>query len=129
MITVSIVSTVGIAARSKSLDALRDTLADFYQSWTSVIPDAPTMEWMTNKSLGGNTKWELKQAVRSTPEFRSRYTHMPAGMNVKEYDEAHVRANAMAIDIAGRDVKDHELALRFSGDGDSFYESLKGDED
>ena len=113
--------------KSRSQDELSDKVAKLYEQWTGGRPDAPTLEWVTNHALGGKTAFETEQAVRNTPEFRTRYRGMPAGMEIGEYDGAVSAGNAEALQVAGRPMNDQERGLMFAGKGEDLYHSFKGD--
>jgi hypothetical protein len=119
--------TFGIGSlESRSPEALRDKLIGLYESWTRAFPDRPSLDFVTNQALGGAAVFDIRANVQATPEFQTRFKQMPAGMDVREYDQALVQANSLALEVAGRPISDIEIEKWFEGDGDAFYDSLKG---
>ena len=111
---------------SSSPERLRDKLIGLYEQWTGAFPDRPSLDFVTNQALGGESVFNIRGNVQATPEFKSRFKNMPAGMDIREYDQALVQVNSQALQIAGRPVTDQELALYFAGNGTAVYESFKG---
>ena len=111
---------------SSSPEALRDRLIGLYEQWTGAFPDRPSLDFVTNQALGGESVFNIRGNVQATPEFKSRFKNMPAGMDIRTYDQALVQVNSQALKIAGRPVTDQELALYFAGDGKAVFESFKG---
>jgi len=112
--------------RSSSRDQLEDRLAIMYEGWTGAIPDAPSLEFVTNMALGGKSQFDVRSNVMATPEFRSRFRQMPAGMDVQEYDNATIDLNARAFKHAGRKANDQELQDWFAGNGQAVFDSFRG---
>ena len=112
---------------STSPERLRDRLIGYYEDITGAIPDRPSLDWVNNMALGNKSIFDIRAAVQATPEFRTRFKHMPAGMDINDYDRVTTAGHAEALEIAGRQMNDSEIELLFADDGDALYDSLMGE--
>lgn len=119
--------TFGVGTfKSTSMAGLQDKLVNYYERIAGAVPNRPSLEWVTNMALGGATAFDIRQKVEATPEFRSRFPNMPAGMDVNVYDQTYTSGNATALRVAGRPMNEREVALMFAGEAEALWDSLTG---